>query len=405
MAIFDIDKYIEEQGSNEPVSSIMSPQKDGEEPDKLLDFYKRFSQGIYDAFPDKEKYNQLFRKAAPRSGVNWDEVRQYTRDADMKSAIESSIAESLDILQEAPVEAPIVTLVDVTDTDEGKLSNPEPLYKMAEEGAIETEELPPAGGIMSPRLDEKGEGPPKVYANKMFEREGTRVSPNIDEVKEFAKDTFTNPVAAAAFVATVEAESGSSLVESANYSRRAAERTSRNNPERLAAIQAVYDNPAYQAEGDPNRLNAAGQEAFFNVYYSDDYRDEGYQLGNTEEGDGWKYRGRGLIQITGRNNYREIGNAIGVDLEENPDLLFTDKNIMLKATLAYLDKKGFNTKDITQDSLKLIIGHSGGSAEARRRWQSASTYYEDMYGDTMPNSSRSKSKRKTSPRPMLRPTK
>lgn len=141
MAIFDIDKYIEEQGSNEPVSSIMSPQKDGEEPDKLLDFYKRFSQGIYDAFPDKEKYNQLFRKAAPRSGVNWDEVRQYTRDADMKSAIESSIAESLGILQESPVETQTTQLIDVTDTEQGKLSNPEPLYEMAEEGAIEVSDL------------------------------------------------------------------------------------------------------------------------------------------------------------------------------------------------------------------------------------------------------------------------
>jgi putative chitinase len=53
--------------------------------------------------------------------------------------------------------------------------------------------------------------------------------------------------------------------------------------------------------------------------------------GNEASGDGWKYRGRGLIQLTGRSNYTACGNYIGVDIANIPDLILESPMISVKA--------------------------------------------------------------------------
>jgi len=92
-------------------------------------------------------------------------------------------------------------------------------------------------------------------------------------------------------------------------------------------------------------------------------------LGNTQPGDGPRYKGRGLIQITGRANYRQCGNALGLDLISEPSLLALPANACRSAAwfwkskalngLAETDKFGSLTKAINggYNGLDDRIGH------------------------------------------------
>ena len=60
----------------------------------------------------------------------------------------------------------------------------------------------------------------------------------------------------------------------------------------------------------------------------------GFRMGNEEPGDGWRYRGRGLLQVTGRDNYRALGRVLGMPLEKDPDLL-TRPDLALRASVAW----------------------------------------------------------------------
>ena len=67
-------------------------------------------------------------------------------------------------------------------------------------------------------------------------------------------------------------------------------------------------------------------------------------LGNTHPGDGRKYKGRGLIQLTGRNNYISYGRAVGIDLVNNPGLVASDLFLSVDVAGWYWYTKRSNKK-------------------------------------------------------------
>ncbi|KAB7648955.1 peptidoglycan-binding protein [Polymorphobacter fuscus] len=97
----------------------------------------------------------------------------------------------------------------------------------------------------------------------------------------------------------------------------------------------------------------------------------GGRMGNgpPASGDGFRFRGRGLIQITGRDGYREVGARAGLPMEADPDLVTVPGNALLCAA-AFWKWKGLNpvcdARDFTRCTI-IINGGTTGIAD-RREW-------------------------------------
>jgi len=106
------------------------------------------------------------------------------------------------------------------------------------------------------------------------------------------------------------------------------------------------------------------------------------RLGNGDEasGDGWKYRGRGPIQLTGRSNYREGTRALGVDVARNPDRLL-EPGIAARAAAWYWKSHGCNELadrkpgvEDDEDFVRITVMINGGRMGLKRRlaiWRTA----------------------------------
>jgi putative chitinase len=132
---------------------------------------------------------------------------------------------------------------------------------------------------------------------------------------EFKIDT---PQRVAAFLAQTSHESGGYTMLSENLNYRAATLAA-CWPNRFAVLgpdkKPIKENGKLVPTAVANSI-AGKPELIANLVYSS-------RMGNgpAESGEGWKFRGRGLKQLTGKDNYARCGHDLGIDLVANPDLL------------------------------------------------------------------------------------
>lgn len=124
----------------------------------------------------------------------------------------------------------------------------------------------------------------------------------VNELESVMREfNISNPFRLAHFLAQTAHESGNfkHVRENLNYS--------------ADALLRVF--PKYFTK-DTATLHARKPEQIANIVYAN-------RMGNNLPGDGWKYRGRGFLQLTGKSNYKAFGDSIKVDLVANPDLVAT----------------------------------------------------------------------------------
>lgn len=174
---------------------------------------------------------------------------------------------------------------------------------------------------------------------------------NLNEIAAAAEKLgITNPQLIIGMQANALKETGGRvLVENVNYTKNSRERLTEIFGKRISSLS---DAELAKIQTSP--------ETFANYVYGT----PGNFLGNTEPGDGYKFRGRGFIQITGRANYAAASKALYGDdrLLTNPDLL-NDPKVAAESTAWFVNrsldnfarKMNINKNDLTQEEATHLI--------------------------------------------------
>lgn len=127
-------------------------------------------------------------------------------------------------------------------------------------------------------------------------------------VKQMAESGITDPKEQAMFMAQLDHESGGFSKNEESFKYKSADRLMQ-----VSASARKKGQPAVE------QAMAQGPEAVAELMY-------GGRMGNKSPGDAYNFRGRGAIQLTGRANYARAGKALGLDLENHPELAAAPEN-------------------------------------------------------------------------------
>jgi putative chitinase len=178
--------------------------------------------------------------------------------------------------------------------------------------------------------------------------------------KALPKYDINTPKRIASFISQCAHESRdfTALQENLNYSQ--------------GALERVFSR--YFGEGKRNAAEyARNPEKIANYVYMDEFRSKRGALGNVHEGDGWRFRGKGLKQLTGRNNVEGFAKDYDMTAEEASDWLETKEGALASA-LWFWDKNNLNEIADTGDvraATKRINGGDIGLDDRLRRYDIA----------------------------------
>jgi putative chitinase len=145
----------------------------------------------------------------------------------------------------------------------------------------------------------------------------------------FEQHEITTPKRMAHFLAQAMQETGAFTVlrENMNYSA-----------PRLLEIFGVGHHSAKVTAAEAEQIAHHPEEIAERVYGSGNLK-KAHELGNSNPGDGFAYRGNGILQTTGRGNHRRLGTECGVDFEGNPNLVTAPEHALKPALQEWSEGK------------------------------------------------------------------
>jgi putative chitinase len=172
---------------------------------------------------------------------------------------------------------------------------------------------------------------------------------------------ITNERRVAHFLSQCAHESGEFRImeENLNYSAKA-----------LNAVFGRYFGEAPKRDAEEYARNP---EKIANYVYMDEFRSKSGQMGNVEEGDGWLFRGRGLKQLTGRNNYTAFAKSVDMTAEEAAEYVATFKGA-IESACWFWDSRNLNNiadGDDVKAMTKKINGGTIGLEDRQKRYLKA----------------------------------
>lgn len=175
----------------------------------------------------------------------------------------------------------------------------------------------------------------------------------------FRKHGVTTPLRMAHFLAQVLHETGGLTIEreNMNYTAR-----------RIGEIFGVGRHSAKVTASEAAQF-AGDQKGIAERVYGLGNPRKAKELGNTQPGDGYRYRGNGIMQTTGRGNHRRMGIKCGVDFEAHPEWVVSDEHA-LKPALAEWTEGRLNAKADANDISAITKRINGGfnGFEDRKDW-------------------------------------
>jgi putative chitinase len=129
--------------------------------------------------------------------------------------------------------------------------------------------------------------------------------------------------------------------------------------------------------GPPPRRNPAeyarNPQKLANYVYMDEFRTPNGRLGNTQPGDGWRFRGGGIKQLTGRNNFTRFGQSIGMTAEQAADYVRTKKGAFESACWFWQTNNlaRFADRDDIDGMSRAVNGGTIGLEDRRNRYARA----------------------------------